>query len=619
MGDTTSTELVMSALTTALNPSAENKLVFFLSGPDNMLRFETRLFDADVLRTLGPKAGGDSVGYPLAYPSQLTSIIYKDINFTSSFGALVNLGGKLTVPQPGTLPEEKTPTARGHESDPEQKRIPELIARRDTDGYTMIRHCTVTGEVTASIMRGPFTPTLVPHPVREGFAQINFSTDLQILDRDLALMDLTYANAWQLGKGLVMGDAAFFAVHAHLRNSIYGQTLAAARTEVHSRLGGFRSRAKTAAGMLDLVQGRPQPAQQIASQSSYLPEETLRFFRVDEEWIDALDGALSLAEIKPDKALGGWHVQMPKYGFLLRSAILVQFSDLSRFSAERPKPYRFVVSQTLTETQLTILYSEISTHHTYKPRNPAQDLRSLNFTKDNNNPDVVFNWGQRTMNVENYGRELVKKLRDPERMMKDGKYLFKDELAALPGDSRFQLSTPPKRYVLLPRKTKAVQVPRPGCGKPPAEKIKQTYSRPGTAETIIIFYEPYFKFKIYPVRQREFIHSSTVLLIDLIFSLRQQSPRKFITPLVKLVIAIPFGAIRKKKPLTKSTQRMIPDETIQTKTADHLPPFTPLLGPNPDPPMPAMLSNIRFNIINHFGTKEDGVENHLIPEVIPPA
>ncbi|KAF5585103.1 Tol [Fusarium pseudocircinatum] len=176
--------------------------------------------------------------------------------------------------QPGALPEKKTSRARGQELDPDDERIQALIARREADGYTIIRH------------------------LRQGFTQSNFGTGLQILDRDLALMNLTYANAWQFGKSLAMGDTAFSTALAHLRNSIYGQGRAAAKREVHSGLGGFQSRAKTAAGMLDLVHGRPQPAQQIALQSSpsYLPEETLRFFHVDENWTDALiDGALSLA------------------------------------------------------------------------------------------------------------------------------------------------------------------------------------------------------------------------------------------------------------------------------------------------------------------------------------
>ncbi|PNP76833.1 hypothetical protein FNYG_09849 [Fusarium nygamai] len=266
--------------------------------------------------------------------------------------------------------------------------------------------------------------------------------------------------------------------------------------------------------VLDKLHLGDVPAHYLIPDPSYLPEETLRFFHVDENWTDALiDGALSLANHcgdEPDQdALGGWHVQMPKYGFLLRSAILVQFPDLSvkvRFSEERPKPAGaddsslpvaqapILVQKLLYPDTMYYLFDaapprpthmiftlrltssglwEISTDPTYRPRNPAQGLGSLNFTKDDTNPDAVFNWGQRIINVENYGREFVKKLRDPERMMKDGKYLFEDEfitsavlarhlndsilelvigdlnkLAALRGDSRFQLSTPSNQSAL---------------------------------------------------------------------------------------------------------------------------------------------------------------------------
>ncbi|RKK77501.1 hypothetical protein BFJ71_g16734, partial [Fusarium oxysporum] len=387
------------------------------------------------------------------------------------------------------------------------ERIQTLIARREMDGYTIIRHRTVTGEVTASITREPFTPTLVHHPLRDGFTQSNFSTDLQILDRDLALMDLTYANAWQLGKSLAMGDAAFSAALARLRNSIHSQALAAAKKEVHSGLGGFRSRAETAAGMLDLAQGFNRLSKSHRSEAdgqaqdyislsrlsthrssrlpccadvvtarcsmasdgqlyneynipdssdyahvyswvldklhlsdipthyyilypSYLPEETMRFFHVDENWTDAvIDGALSLS-VPNQRVLTT--AALPSTGAHSRPDTMYCLFDtappgLTHIIFTLPlHQQRFVVDQTLTETQLTVMYREISTDPTYEPRDPAQVLGSVDFTKDDTNLDSVFKWGQWTMNVGNYGQEIVKELRNPERMMKDGKYLFKD-------------------------------------------------------------------------------------------------------------------------------------------------------------------------------------------------
>ncbi|CAH0024104.1 unnamed protein product [Clonostachys rhizophaga] len=105
--------------------------------------------------------------------------------------------------------------------------------------------------------------------------------------------------------------------------------------------------------VLDKVHLGDIPAQYLIPDPAFLPEETLCFFHVDANWVDALiDGALSLANHwgdKPEKdlsrasikkainkrlrtankSLGGWHVQMPRYGFLLRSQLVVEFPDLT--------------------------------------------------------------------------------------------------------------------------------------------------------------------------------------------------------------------------------------------------------------------------------------------------
>jgi hypothetical protein len=107
------------------------------------------------------------------------------------------------------------------------------------------------------------------------------------------------------------------------------------------------------------------PAHYLLPDPSFLPNKTLRFFYIDENWTDALiDDALSLANYwgqTPDKdfcrtaiknainkrlkthdpQVGGWHVQMPQYGFLIRSQLLVQFPDLAvaiKYSPSRTQP-----------------------------------------------------------------------------------------------------------------------------------------------------------------------------------------------------------------------------------------------------------------------------------------
>jgi hypothetical protein len=90
------------------------------------------------------------------------------------------------------------------------------------------------------------------------------------------------------------------------------------------------------------------PAYYLIPDSSYLPDEAIRFFHIDQSWLDALiDGVLSLAnQLEADdddirraikehinnylKApLDSGHVpQIPKYGFLLRSKVVQVYPDL---------------------------------------------------------------------------------------------------------------------------------------------------------------------------------------------------------------------------------------------------------------------------------------------------
>lgn len=362
---------------------------------------------------------------------------------------LVTLGKNLTVFHP-LMPTQHEKTSSG---DVAPDTMDKTIAKRQEDGYTLVRHRTITGEETAAMIRGPFSPRFVPHPLRDNFSiQSNFGTDLQILDPVLSLMDITYASAWQLGKTLAMADAAFCAALARLRNAIHGSSLGSSKVDVHRALGVYRSRLDTLSSMRNLVQGLnalngglhqdgdvatavdsnrwdyshpatllskdesgshrvdmsmrsphistrmvdhanaaalsqamatdgelynehkvPEnadfahvytwvldklhlanvPAHYLIPDTSFLPLETLRFFYLDQNWTDALvDGALSLANhwasspendicrtaIKkviqervhtPDPSLGGWHYQMPEYGFVLRSQLLVEFPDIA--------------------------------------------------------------------------------------------------------------------------------------------------------------------------------------------------------------------------------------------------------------------------------------------------
>lgn len=92
------------------------------------------------------------------------------------------------------------------------------------------------------------------------------------------------------------------------------------------------------------------PAHYLITDPSHLPRESLRFFHIDPNWVDALiDGALSVAnhfdkqedfirdsiKVTINKYLAtvnpklGYAPQIPTYGFLLRSDLCSQFPDLA--------------------------------------------------------------------------------------------------------------------------------------------------------------------------------------------------------------------------------------------------------------------------------------------------
>ncbi|KAH7246600.1 hypothetical protein BKA59DRAFT_439232 [Fusarium tricinctum] len=335
--------------------------------------------------------------------------------------------------------------------------VEEMVTKRQKDGYNLVRHRVITGEQTAAIYRGPLTPTRVPYPLRDKVSfQSNFGTDLQILDPNLGLMDISYASAWQLGKTLAMADPAFTAALSRLRMLVHREALELERqkknphvsympkkeiksdmAEIVKALNGindtvhdvgtafstnrWRRRSplsplapdestSTLAGerhvqgddLMNLLSEHiyPQmaenalfrmlenakasddkglyhyhtipsntdyaviqewvlnklhlagiPVHYYLPDPTYVPEETLRFFHIDFNWMDALiDGALSLANhlaSSPEEdycrsalkasltkyfktpTIDDYCQQNPAYGFILRSKLLVQFPDLA--------------------------------------------------------------------------------------------------------------------------------------------------------------------------------------------------------------------------------------------------------------------------------------------------
>ncbi|KAK3369574.1 hypothetical protein B0T24DRAFT_580592 [Lasiosphaeria ovina] len=316
------------------------------------------------------------------------------------------------------------------------------VAARLRDGYSLVKHRLQSGEQTVAFFRGPFTPTVVNtmNPIHDRCS--NSGVDLQILDSDLGIMDITYSAAWQLGRTLALGDEGFTTALGRLRTSIRGTAMRQAKKSALTDINGvaYRGREEVLRGLPDLHASlsaisssnnatspppedtdtardrwlRPRlprsdipnlsfsspvirekypmtalsaaeelgesadgdvydelndpastdwrivltwllgrmyldgvPAHYLITDPSYLPQESLRFFYIDPNWVDALlDGALSLGNhmgldedrVAIKKALNRYitntpkHLdftpQIPTYGFYLRSDLVSMFPDL---------------------------------------------------------------------------------------------------------------------------------------------------------------------------------------------------------------------------------------------------------------------------------------------------
>jgi hypothetical protein len=103
------------------------------------------------------------------------------------------------------------------------------LKKRVDDGFVLQRYLLQTGEETVSFFRGPLSPTYVPPITSDWWPyQSNFSTDYQIVDPHLGVMDISYSAAWQLGRTLGIADQTFSAALVRLRSAI--QTVARIKT-----------------------------------------------------------------------------------------------------------------------------------------------------------------------------------------------------------------------------------------------------------------------------------------------------------------------------------------------------------------------------------------------------
>ncbi|SDY19658.1 Elongation factor Tu C-terminal domain-containing protein [Saccharopolyspora shandongensis] len=216
-------------------------------------------------------------------------------------------------------------------------------------GYVPVSLRAASGESTYAWYRGPFTPVQSPSIPVAG---------AEIYEAEHGLFDVSYAAAWTLGRSIALTDPDYTAEMVRARRQLAdcapnltdvpaapsaGEAPPAADSETaraQERLAATANqRGASLAARLDdltLLAGVPLPA--LVPDPALLPPESLRLFRIDQAWIEALvAGAQSTgthteldARLAPylDQAIArATTAEPPRAGVLIKSALVPAWPD----------------------------------------------------------------------------------------------------------------------------------------------------------------------------------------------------------------------------------------------------------------------------------------------------
>ena len=233
-------------------------------------------------------------------------------------------------------------------------------------GYVPLDYKPIDSTPTVAWYRGPLAPLARTRLTQTVFDRADAA---MIIDTGKGILDVSYASAWELGRLLALSSPAFV---KGLRLFVEGRQngdefakeieefLKLHRSSFKDKISDDKSfdQIKIADELVEwiarLVLLYPVPFHYLIPHQTLLPSESLRFFHLDDNWVDALvDGAFSIAVRNLDDKRKGlraelqsslskivyqhrlrllgknpeWdpketYMSIPKSGFLLRSRIV---------------------------------------------------------------------------------------------------------------------------------------------------------------------------------------------------------------------------------------------------------------------------------------------------------
>ncbi|WCT10479.1 hypothetical protein [Mucilaginibacter jinjuensis] len=171
-------------------------------------------------------------------------------------------------------------------------------------GSVALPHNLRAGGNTVSWYRGPLIPFDAKFPPFDKETTQQHADELMQFNTSTGLLDLTYSAAWELGRLLFINEPKLIQQLQRWKLEYTQQLRLEQQRLDFPHLSSFMSKTETeafpepVAGFLaECLKLRNIPYNYLIADERLLPEESLRFFKVDDLWLKALMyGALSLGE-----------------------------------------------------------------------------------------------------------------------------------------------------------------------------------------------------------------------------------------------------------------------------------------------------------------------------------
>ena len=216
-------------------------------------------------------------------------------------------------------------------------------------GKIPLRHHFRNGQSSVSWYRGPLAPVaysqkaITDHPLKGQEFPHHSADGLLQYDNKVGMFDVSYAAAWELGRLLALNSKAFSIALYHWKRA-HAQTLRQVeQQELHPHKPHTDVPPKSLLmpkpilnWLSDLSQLKHVPFTYLVPEPTLLPQESIRFFTLDPEWIACLvDGAFSIGRVSPTESAEDRKLlnqaNIPEQnisGFLLRSAVVAGWPAL---------------------------------------------------------------------------------------------------------------------------------------------------------------------------------------------------------------------------------------------------------------------------------------------------